>query len=1544
MKLFLHKFLQHVAPAKITFLYIFLGALFVAFKHDLIAFLPRNVYIAKSSNLFIDFSILLATAAIFHIFFINLKSYIDSESIQNNRQFIKNKLTYLSWIFVILLLIPLVNLGIFHNQVPKVEASTYDNLQAIGSIKVQRLTRWLEYRVADGNVLAADRDFSKEVAISVLQNSNAANNSTAKVKARLNALMTAYHYESISLLTTSGKSVILIGDANNLNKEIDGNLLSKVKATATAQHSDFFIDKKNHLNIQILTPISTNKNGKSTLVGYVLIQTGFYYSIFPAIQMWPTSSDSSDAVLIRSYGDKVVIVDATPDDFNQEGIYYQRNKQGSLYSNHIYNKNLAKSFGKNLVGKNAYGVTLPIDGTSWHYLTEISQHEVMLELNNLLFWAGLSALISVAIIALVLFLLWKQQKSAYKLALSIKDVELNKLLEKFHTMPFIGFGTVNAKTRKWLEVNPRLCEILGYTAEEITRLNYTAFNHPEETKIDDEYYGQLKSGKLDYYTREKRFIHKSGKIIYTQVEVTAVRNDSDEIDINVVSVKDISEKVHAESALKASEERLDLVVKGSNDGWWDLDLITHSAHHSPRWWKMLGYDENMDIVDPEHWKTLTHPQDIEHTLKYLKKIVASKETHYEIELRLQHKDGHYLDVLTRGFILRDEHGKAIRIAGTNTDITEFKKADREIITLNRLLSMITNTNQLITRKPGSVVLFNEVCKIAVKDGGFNFAWVGLLTQEQDQLKCITYAGVSTSFIESLDHNLTKLDYKIPAIQCITEGQYIICNDLGNAEYEDHWVSSALESGYRSMVALPISRYGKVVGNFSLFSEEPQAFGQKEIALLDELAADISYALEIDDSESLRKKTEKALTESEALFHNLASNSPAGVFRTDKKGAVTYYNDNWRTITNASKQELIDGVAFPASVHNEDGKAVSTAFHKSLHDKVSFNMEFRFSHTDHTVMWVKCQAQPCFDDKGVFNGFVGTLTDITELKNVQESLFMAGVVLDNSREAILVTDSNVNVVMVNRAFTEIEGYTAEEIIGKNPRLLNSSRHSASYFSAMYSSLKDTGIFQSEIWNRRKNGEVHPGILSITAVKNAKQKITHYVSVFTDITSLKNTEERLAFLANHDTLTGLPNRMMLISHISHAIEGAKRNNKQIALLLLDLDRFKNVNDSFGHLAGDDLLQQLSARLKAKLRGNDLVARLGGDEFVVVLEDVSNPEYAAKVAENIIQTIQEPWQLNQHNAVVNIGTSIGISLYPDHGENSLDLLKHADAALYQAKGSGRGVAKYYSENLTRQARRRFKLEARLREAIANNELMLHYQPKLDVFTGKITGAEALVRWIDPKAGMIMPNEFISIAEETGLITKLGEWVLTEACRQGKEWLDKGLDLAIAVNISATQLYHDDITKTISNILKTSGFPAKNLELELTESILMRREAESIKKLYQIKDLGISLAVDDFGAGYSSLSYLRRFPLDVLKIDRSFVADLDDDKDDRAITATIIGIGRTLNLKVVAEGVETASQLAFLASHGCHMYQGFYASAPLEASLLEDFIAAYKGNNIFN
>jgi len=1533
--------LSRTPPASITLVYLLAGAAFIAFKHNLVDFLPKNTILSISTNSFIEFSILLISASVLHILLINLRNIV-CEAKQNNLQFLKNKLVYLCWIFVVLLVIPLANLGIYHQQKPKVEATAFNHLASMTAIKVEHIKSWLNYKLAEGKMMGANPQLVLAVQKRLQEHSQKDQLSSEPFITDLfKTAINTYNYDGITLFDEAGRASLHIG--TDESPALANHLKNTVHEKKAVQHSDFFIDDAQQLNLHVLVPIFAQKTqllntNRDDIIAYILIQTGFAKNELPALQTWPNTYATADVAFVKREDNTLTVVNGSPHDFNSEGVVLTPYEIKSLYAT-----DTQRHFGKNLIGEEAYAFSTLIPNSQWHYFAEISQQEVLANLNNLLFWTSISALVTAFIIALVLYLLWKQQKSAYKLALSIKDVELNKLLTKFHSMPFIGFGTIDANSNRWTVVNPRLCEILGYSVKEFKQGLANTFNHPDENAIDAEYFAKLKSGELNYFRRDKRFINRSGDVVYTHIEVNAVKNDAGGADTYVIAIENITERVIAERALSASEERLDLVVKGSNDGWWDLDLITNTAYHSDRWWTMLGYEQNMDVIDPTHWQTLTHPDDITPLINHLREVVASQETQYEVELRLRHKDGHYLDILTRGFIARDASGKALRIAGTNTDITAFKKADREIVTLNQLLSMVTNSNQLITRKPGSVVLFNEVSKIAVEDGGFCLAWVGLLTQDQSQLKCITYAGKATPFVTLLDENISTQNEKIPAIQCINTGKHVISNDLTQCEFEDAWVQKALLSGYQSMVALPIVRYGKIMGNFSLYSHQTHAFGDKEISLLDELAADISYALEIEDNESLRKETAKALTESEALFHNLASNSPTGIFRTDEKGKLTYYNDIWRTITSPTTAEVADGVVFPATLHTEDSQHVKTTFKQSLRDKSSFNVELRFVHQNAKTTWVKCQAQPSLDAKGHFNGFVGTLTDVTDFKEVQQSLFMAGIVIENTREAILVTDHKINVVMVNKAFTDIEGYSAPEILGKNPNILNSGFHDEAYFKAMFSALHDTGEFQSEIWNRNKQGEIHPGILSITVVKDVHQKISHYVSVFTDITNLKNTEERLAFLANHDPLTGLPNRMMLASHISHAIERAKRHDKKIALLLMDLDRFKNVNDSYGHMAGDDLLKQLADRLRKTLRANDMIARLGGDEFVVLLEDVEQSEYAAKVANNIIEAINSPWDLDQHNAQVSIGTSIGISLYPEHGDNAQDLLKHADAAMYQAKNSGRGVVKYYSEQLTKLARRRLKLESRLREAINNNELQLHYQPKLDVFTGKVTGAEALVRWIDPKAGMIMPIEFISIAEETGLIKKLGAWVLNEACRQGKHWLAQGLDITIAVNISAIQLYDEDITQLIRDALNKTSFPAKNLELELTESILMRREAESIKKLYQIKDLGIRLAVDDFGAGYSSLSYLRRFPLDVLKIDRSFVADLDEDKDDRAITATIIGIGRTLNLTVVAEGVETQSQLNFLASHGCHQYQGFYASPALSADLFEAFIAEYKGNNVF-
>ena len=574
-----------------------------------------------------------------------------------------------------------------------------------------------------------------------------------------------------------------------------------------------------------------------------------------------------------------------------------------------------------------------------------------------------------------------------------------------------------------------------------------------------------------------------------------------------------------------------------------------------------------------------------------------------------------------------------------------------------------------------------------------------------------------------------------------------------------------------------------------------------------------------------------------------------------------------------------------------------------------------------------------------DAYVIGVRDITENKLNDERLRQAAAVFDNTRDVVMTVDADLRIVHINAAFTDITGYTEAETLGKPSSLLRSGRHDREFYAQMWQSITITGHWQGEIWNRRKSGEVYPELLSISRVTDKSGTTTHYVGVFADISKLKTSELQLDFLAHHDPLTRLPNRLLLLSHLEHAIKTAQREGKIVALLMLDLDRFKEVNDIFGHLAGDQLLQQVADRLIARLRSVDTVCRLGGDEFILLLEDIEQAEDAALVANDIISALSEPWQLSQ-DSEVSIGVSIGISLYPEHGNEAEQLIQQADTALYHAKAKGRGCFKYFCEDITHAARVRMDIEVRLRRGINEGELRVHYQPQIDIITGRIVGAEALVRWQDPLNGLLLPTVFIELAEKTGLITSIGNWVLKAACTQGQRWLNAGYPpLTIAVNVSPHQFRYSHIDTVVNEVLNETGFPAYCLELELTESALMQREGEATLILARLNKLGVTLAIDDFGTGYSSLAYLKLFPLNVLKIDKSFIDNIPHSRSDIAMTATIIAIARTLNLKVLAEGVETPAQLAFLQEQSCDLYQGYLTSPPVPAAEFEQLLKKING-----
>ncbi len=562
----------------------------------------------------------------------------------------------------------------------------------------------------------------------------------------------------------------------------------------------------------------------------------------------------------------------------------------------------------------------------------------------------------------------------------------------------------------------------------------------------------------------------------------------------------------------------------------------------------------------------------------------------------------------------------------------------------------------------------------------------------------------------------------------------------------------------------------------------------------------------------------------------------------------------------------------------------------------------------------------------------------ELQEKNAALQLAASVFE-SQQGIIISDANNIILRVNKAFCEMTLYDADDVIGKTPSLIKSGRHDEMFYRQMWAGIEKEGFWRGEIWNRRKNGEIYPEWLNISSVKS-NGILTHYIGTMSDITEYKTAEAKIYQLAFYDPLTGLPNRRLLLERLQHGIERCVRDGELMALLMLDLDHFKPVNDSFGHLAGDQLLQQVASRLSKRLRNSDMTARLGGDEFTVLLENITHVDDAARVAEEIIHDLADPFHLTLEHKIENkeiyIGVSIGISLYGQHGTTPQLLLDHADAALYKAKASGRSCFAYFSEDLTFAARKRIELQSELRQIIENNELLVHYQPQVDIVSNEIIGAEALIRWKNSVNGFTSPANFVQFAEETGFIGTIGEWILRETCRQGKKWIDLGLPaLTLAVNVSPYQFIHCDMAGLVAKVLKETQFPANCLELELTESGLMENQENMRLMFDRLCQLGIRFAIDDFGTGYSSLAYLKQFPISTLKIDKSFIDEIPNKKDDMAIAATIIAMGHILGFKVLAEGVENEKQLAFLCEKGCDSYQGYIKSKPLPAYEFEQLFS---------
>lgn len=679
-----------------------------------------------------------------------------------------------------------------------------------------------------------------------------------------------------------------------------------------------------------------------------------------------------------------------------------------------------------------------------------------------------------------------------------------------------------------------------------------------------------------------------------------------------------------------------------------------------------------------------------------------------------------------------------------------------------------------------------------------------------------------------------------------------------------------------------------------------------------------------------------LHQAEEKYRSILETVENAIITISENGIIETFNPSFKRLFRFGENEIIEG-NIDSFLINPDNKENKSAFREYLNQK---RLTISNSQLEREALGVRRDGTLFPIDfsvgKVVVNNkkiFTLIIRDITERKKAEEHFRLMAKIFESSINAIVITDINAKIIDVNPGFTEITGYSKEEVLGKNPNMMKSGRHKHEYYKDMWQTLLKTGKWNGEIWDRRKNGELYPKWLFINVVKDDKGDAKHYVGISSDITIAKNAETKLRRLAHYDVLTDLPNRALFIERLKWALSQLGRNKKLLSLLFLDLDRFKIINDTLGHQAGDKLLVEVSRRMKKCVRETDTVARMGGDEFTVIMSNIANMDDAALCAQKIIDGLSLPFSLDNHEVFVTL--SIGIAIAPSDGEDAETLIKNADTAMYHAKELGKENYQFYSEEMNLRTLERLELEAKLHRALEREEFLLHYQPRVDISTGSIVGAEALIRWQHPQFGMIHPKKFIPLAESTGLIIPIGEWVLKKACQQAQEWKLKGYPpVRIAVNLSSIQFKRADLQNVVERVLKETGIDPNYLELELTENVVMENVNSTIVTLNKLKNMGIMLTIDDFGTGYSSFSYLKKFPIDMLKIDLSFIRDIATNPDDVAIVSSIIAMAHQLRLKVTAEGVEDEEQLSIIRAKKCDEVQGFYFGHPVSAEKFTEML----------
>ncbi|MDE2341914.1 MAG: EAL domain-containing protein [Betaproteobacteria bacterium] len=853
--------------------------------------------------------------------------------------------------------------------------------------------------------------------------------------------------------------------------------------------------------------------------------------------------------------------------------------------------------------------------------------------------------------------------------------------------------------------------------------------------------------------------------------------------------------------------------------------------------------------------------------------------------------------------------------------------------LNRTLRLISSCYDIVIHAQEELQLLTDICHQMVEQGGYLMAWVGYAEPDEEKsVRPVAHSGHEAGYLSRIRVSWADTELgRGPTGTAIRTGTtQVNQNWLTNPRMKP-WRKAALEQGYQASIALPLLEDGQAFGALTLYAREPEAFNPEEVQLLEELAGGLVFALMSLRTAAARSEAVAQLRESESKYRRLVENLPDTVYVFSNRRGGLFYSPQAEMLLGHSLEYLhAHPFIWSESIHPDDRPAVEQALREAGQNRV-FSVAYRLRDAHGTWKWVLDRAMEIRTQDGE-SLIEGIAKDITDLKNSEEQIRRLSQAVEQSPSSITITDLDGNIVYVNQAFLDKTGYALGEVLGRNSRLLQSGKTPRSTYEALWNTLLAGKSWQGEFINRKKNGEEYFVAVLISPIRDAQGHTTGYLSIKNDITEKKRTEEQLSYLAHFDQLTGLPNRVLLQDHFNYALHMAERSTEPMAIMFLDLDHFKDVNDTLGHSVGDRLLVEVSKRILEGMRAVDTVSRLGGDEFIFILPGC-DANGAALVADKLLETIAAPCWIGPHELVIT--PSIGIAMYPEDGTDMETLSQNADAAMYQAKQGGRNGYRFFTQTMQVHSARNLRLSNDLRQALARRQLAVHYQPQISLQDHQVVGVEALLRWQHPELGAISPAEFVPIAEDIGLIIPIGEWVLRTATAQMKNWLERGFPaMKLAVNLSAVQFRHARLLESVSDILAAVGLPPSLLELELTEAVAMGDPATAVAVMEGLNERGIRLSIDDFGTGYSSLSYLKRFRISRLKIDQSFVRDVPEDPEDSVIVSTIINLARSLGMRTIAEGVETERQADFLKAQGCDEVQGYYYSKPLPVAELEAFL----------